>query len=175
MRCACVLPQTMAGTGLLLACSRQSQSIRRNNLPSYVTSLSPLILPFNCLAISGIRSSRVMRRSIVSLSIVATRMACRARAPGGPASSADSGLFPDGGAVGAPSTPVLTFSLVDNSTADAGTVVPLSIDQPTIDPVQTLTLQVNGLLRNFRVRIFDEADRVLESDDRVLDSQSGTS
>ena len=46
-------------------------------------------------------------------------------------------------------------------------------ERVTIEQAGSLTLHTNLPLRNYRVRIFDDADRVLESDDQEIRSSPG--
>jgi hypothetical protein len=65
----------------------------------------------------------------------------------------------------------LRAKLVDGGVLE----VPLDSDrQAELDPAVRLELQANLLLRNPRIRIFDEADRALISDDGLEDSPDGT-
>jgi hypothetical protein len=45
--------------------------------------------------------------------------------------------------------------------------------QPLIEPTSTLELRSTQALHNYRVRVFDEADRALESDDTAEESPTG--
>jgi hypothetical protein len=59
---------------------------------------------------------------------------------------------------------------------DAGTLpIPLSGDdpRPEIPPAHALVLQTNLPLQNYRVRVFDEADRAMASDDEAQASDGG--
>jgi hypothetical protein len=60
--------------------------------------------------------------------------------------------------------------------ADAG-MEPLRIERGSLidlQPTASLLLKSSIPLRNFRVRIFDESDRALASDDQSSDSEAGT-
>ncbi|HYX93182.1 MAG TPA: hypothetical protein VE782_16570 [Myxococcaceae bacterium] len=58
---------------------------------------------------------------------------------------------------------------------DAGSVpIPKSAEAPPeIPPVQALVLETNLALQNYRVRVFDEADRAMVSDDEAEDADGG--
>ncbi len=45
--------------------------------------------------------------------------------------------------------------------------------RPLIDPTSTLELRSTLALRNYRIRLFDEAERAMVSDDTVEESPSG--
>lgn len=74
--------------------------------------------------------------------------------------------------------PELTFTLT-GQVADAGTEVPIpadvNADAPALIPqLQALRVQTNLPLQNYRVRVFDEADRAMVSDDLSNDEPTGT-
>lgn len=46
-------------------------------------------------------------------------------------------------------------------------------EQPSIDPVQKLEIVTNEPLRNERIRILDEADRVMASDEQLEETDAG--
>jgi hypothetical protein len=64
-----------------------------------------------------------------------------------------------------------TPASADAGTTDAGvTLETLELragERPSLPPVQDLTVLVNRGLRNARIRIFDEADRVMASDETL--------
>ena len=70
--------------------------------------------------------------------------------------------------------PPVTFSLAAQL-PDAGVqLVPTGDSEPPlVEPTQALELRTDLGLRNFRVRLFDEADRALVSDDVAEVSESG--
>ncbi|MHB8872313.1 MAG: hypothetical protein ACYC8T_01375 [Myxococcaceae bacterium] len=96
-----------------------------------------------------------------------------------PVPSADAGPPPtDAGAdagFDAGALPIeLTFSL-RAGLADGGNAV-LQLQpgtRPLIDPPIELELVVHPQLKNYRVRVFDEADKIVESDDQADDSRPG--
>ena len=74
----------------------------------------------------------------------------------------------------APAPPDLHISV----TAEAPDGGPMPIgfsgeSQPEIPPVQALVLESNLRLQNYRVRVFDEADRAMVSDDQAEDADGG--
>lgn len=57
-----------------------------------------------------------------------------------------------------------------------GGVVTLELDgpeRPLVDPAQRLLLETNLPVRNYRVRVFDEVDRAMVSDDTATDLPEG--
>ncbi len=90
----------------------------------------------------------------------------------------------DGGTAEAPATspdtpagapPLVTFTLQYEAPADAGlAAIPISPDEkPLIEPTSVLELRSTPGLKNYRVRIFDESERAMVSDDVVEDSAAG--
>ncbi|WP_332468286.1 hypothetical protein [Cystobacter fuscus] len=71
-----------------------------------------------------------------------------------------------------PATFTLRYTL-----ADAGTesipVVGEEEGRPIVEPTSALELRSSQVLRNYRVRLFDEADRALVSDDTAEESSDG--
>jgi hypothetical protein len=70
--------------------------------------------------------------------------------------------------------PAATFTL-QYSLGDAG-MEPIAMtveERPTIEPTSVLELRSSRLLRNYRIRLFDEADRAMISDDSVEESADG--
>ncbi len=80
---------------------------------------------------------------------------------------------PDTPAVGPP--PPVTFTLQYEAPADAGlATIPLNPDEKAlIEPTAVLELRSTPGLKNYRVRLFDEAERAMVSDDVVEDSAAG--
>lgn len=87
--------------------------------------------------------------------------------------------LPDGGVAEAPGAPdagpkpaVLSLQY---QAPDAGiAVIPLGLDEkPLIEPTSVLELRSTVPLRNYRVRLFDEAERAMVSDDVADESDSG--
>ncbi|MBU8894751.1 hypothetical protein DRW03_26780 [Corallococcus sp. H22C18031201] len=80
------------------------------------------------------------------------------------ASVVDAGIAP----------PVAVFSLQYQS-PDAGlATIPLALDEkPLVEPTSVLELRSSVPLRNYRVRLFDESDRAVVSDDRATESETG--
>lgn len=73
-----------------------------------------------------------------------------------------------------PPPPELAVSL-RWSEDDGGTAETLKPAEPSIiEPVQKLEVQASARLRNFRIRVFDESDRALESDDVLSETDAGT-
>ncbi|QSQ26193.1 hypothetical protein JY651_15200 [Pyxidicoccus parkwayensis] len=92
--------------------------------------------------------------------------------PEKPAATSDAGA-PE--AVQAPATPPpARFSLTYQS-PDAGQAeISLAPDeQPLIEPTSEFELRSSVGLRNYRVRLFDEAERAMVSDDDVEESDAG--
>ncbi len=58
---------------------------------------------------------------------------------------------------------------------DGGTVAVdfAGSERPVIDPARGLRVETNLLLRNYRVRVFDEVDRAMVSDDRADEREDG--
>jgi hypothetical protein len=85
-------------------------------------------------------------------------------------SSSDAGLNPPP----EPRKPDLQVT-VTAQTADAGPLaIPFSAEGgPEIPPVEALVLVTNLALQNYRVRVFDEADRTMVSDDEEEDGDGG--
>jgi hypothetical protein len=46
--------------------------------------------------------------------------------------------------------------------------------RPVVDPPVSLELTASAVLRNYRVRTFDEGDRIVPSDDRATEADGGT-
>jgi hypothetical protein len=74
----------------------------------------------------------------------------------------------------APALPELQISITAE-VPDAGLVpIPFSGgEQPEIPPVRTLVVETNLPLQNYRVRVFDEADRAMVSDDEAEHADGG--
>lgn len=92
-----------------------------------------------------------------------------------PAGSADGGgptaeAPPDASTTPPPASFTLRYQL-----GDAGMEpIPLSVEErPTIEPTSVLELRSSLGLRNYRVRVFDEVDRAMVSDDSVEESADG--
>ena len=88
----------------------------------------------------------------------------------------DRSAEPDAGIAETPTAdagaqPLVTFS-VQYQAPDAGmAVLPLAPDeQPLIEPTSTLELRSTPGLRNYRVRLFDESERAMVSDDSAEES-----
>lgn len=89
---------------------------------------------------------------------------------------------PDSGVAEAPQVPAepppLRFSLSYAGVAavadDGLTEVSLAPDEePVIEPTNRLELRTSQPLKNYRVRLFDEADRAMVSDDEVEETDAG--
>lgn len=86
---------------------------------------------------------------------------------------------PDGGALDSrvdAGPPELTFRIV-GQVADAGTELelPAEADAPALVPqLQGLRIESNVPLRNYRIRVFDELDRAMVSDDVAHEDPTGT-
>ncbi|MFY2561936.1 hypothetical protein ACN469_30360 [Corallococcus terminator] len=90
-----------------------------------------------------------------------------------------SGPSPDSGVADAPEAPKqppppTTFAL-RSQVPDAG-LAEISLDpgeKPVIEPTTTLELTASRSLRNYRVRLFDAAERAMVSDDVAEESDTG--
>ncbi|MFP2927671.1 hypothetical protein ACLESO_21240 [Pyxidicoccus sp. 3LG] len=78
-------------------------------------------------------------------------------------------------AVQAPATPPPTKFTLSYQAPDAGLAeISLAPDEkPLIEPTSSLELRSSTGLRNYRVRLFDEAERAMVSDDDVEESDAG--
>lgn len=64
----------------------------------------------------------------------------------------------------------LSYALPDAGTA----VIPTGLNErPLIEPTQALELSATQPLANYRIRLFDEADRALVSDDEAVATPEG--
>jgi hypothetical protein len=77
-------------------------------------------------------------------------------------------------AAAAEPVPPVSFSLVAQL-PDAGLqAIPADVDTPPlVEPAQQLELRADLGLRNYRVRLFDEVDRAMVSDDLAEESDAG--
>lgn len=92
--------------------------------------------------------------------------------PDKPAATADAGTV---AAVQAPTTPPPARFSLSYQAPDAG-LVEISLapdDKPLIEATSALELRSSIGLRNYRVRLFDEAERAMVSDDDVEESDAG--
>jgi hypothetical protein len=89
------------------------------------------------------------------------------------ATADDAGAAP--GAVQVPTTPPPTRFSLSYQAPDAGLAeISLAPDEkPLIEATSVLELRSTNSLRNYRVRLFDEAERAMVSDDDVEESDSG--
>lgn len=92
--------------------------------------------------------------------------------PDKPAATTDAGTAE---AVQAPKTPPPTRFSLSYQAPDAGLAeISLAPDEkPLIEATSVLELRSTHALRNYRVRLFDEAERAMVSDDDVEESESG--
>ncbi len=107
----------------------------------------------------------------LTAALLLAAVGCRERpSPGGP--DAGSPTAPAAAATAAPEELEL---VVHAGLADGGTVeVPIEPgERPTIDPVQRLEVTSNLPLKNYRVRLFDEVDRAMVSNDSANESDAG--
>ena len=99
--------------------------------------------------------------------------ACQERAPTPSAAidAADHGIR----GTQAPPHPSQLEVTVTAEVIDAGSLaIPLSRDgRPEIPPARALLVETNLPLQNYRVRVFDEADRAMVSNDDAEDSDGG--
>jgi hypothetical protein len=98
-------------------------------------------------------------------------LACRERA----GSSVDASSAPPlDAAVAEPPRPALEYRIVATG-PDAGAVeLPAAPgEKPEIPPVDRISLETNVPLQNYRIRVFDEADRAMVSDDEAEDTDAG--
>lgn len=84
----------------------------------------------------------------------------------------------DAGSASDASMPVQVKALeLSLSTSADGGSKPLRLEPAAVldlDPTDVLKVKSNLILRNYRVRIFDEADRALVSNDQVTESEEGS-
>jgi hypothetical protein len=75
----------------------------------------------------------------------------------------------------APKTPPPARLSLSYQAPDAGLaeISLASDDKPLIEATSVLELRSTSVLRNYRVRLFDEADRAMVSDDEVEESETG--
>ncbi len=111
--------------------------------------------------------TRTVWRSVVVLAVLVVMAGCpeRAQSP----AAADAGT-PDAGL--AQREPPKLELVVRYESGDGG-MVPIPFEpggRPFIEPTQRLEVAANQALENYRVRLFDEADRAVISDDEVRDS-----
>ena len=83
--------------------------------------------------------------------------------------------MPDAGPVEAvPGPATFTFQYAaPDAGMEAVALVGEEEGRPLIEPTSTLELRSSLVLRNYRVRLFDEAERALVSDDAAEESASG--
>lgn len=114
---------------------------------------------------------------LLSLSVVGAAALSLAGCPKPSAPTEDAGtaaISPPDAALAqpAPATFTLRYTL-----ADAGTesipVVGEEEGRPIVEPTSALELRSSRALRNYRVRLFDESDRALVSDDTAEESPDG--
>ncbi|ADO72096.1 conserved uncharacterized protein [Stigmatella aurantiaca DW4/3-1] len=96
---------------------------------------------------------------------------CPDKQPTGPLDSGTvTDAVPDAG-----SGPVATSFTLRYQLGDAGLEpIAMTVDErPSIEPTSVLELRSSRPLRNYRIRLFDEADRAMISDDSVEESADG--
>jgi hypothetical protein len=121
--------------------------------------------------------ARLMRRSrssrlaiAVVLGAAALQAGCpdkhQPRADGGTAAPVDAG----------PPAPTELVLSISAEVPDAGTVaIPATQDErPLIQPAQALVVTTNMPVRNYRIRVFDEVDRAMVSDDTAEERPDGS-
>ena len=107
--------------------------------------------------------ARMVWRSAFAVAVVFLLVGC----PKKPEPSA-----PDAGPVDAGPPPPPDFRLEVRYESGDGGMVAIDFDggtRPLIEPTQKLAVDANLGLKNYRVRLFDEADRAVVSDDEVRD------
>ncbi len=88
--------------------------------------------------------------------------------------TAEPGPETDAGAVAEPGPASITLQYVlPDAGMDAIPLVGADEGRPLIEPTSTLELRSTLALRNYRVRLFDEVDRALVSDDAAEESANG--
>jgi len=87
----------------------------------------------------------------------------------------DSGIAPPAAAPDANLPPEATAFTLRYQLNDAGLEpIAMTVDErPSIEPTSVLELRSSRPLRNYRIRLFDEADRAMISDDSVEESADG--
>ncbi|HLL53581.1 MAG TPA: hypothetical protein VK447_08555 [Myxococcaceae bacterium] len=110
--------------------------------------------------------ARTVWRSVVVLAVLVVMTGCpdRAQPPAADAGVPDAGL--------AQVEPPKLELVVRYQSTDGG-MVPIPFEpagRPFIEPTQQLQVGANLGLRNYRIRLFDEADRAVISDDDVQDT-----
>jgi len=112
-------------------------------------------------------------RWTLAAAALALGSACRPVLPSPP----DAGPTLDAGPVdaGPPPPPALAL-IVRAMTGDGGTLeLPLDAAAPSVlDPTSDFEVWANAPLKNYRVRVFDDAERVLPSDDTANDADGQT-
>jgi hypothetical protein len=111
-----------------------------------------------------------MRRSALPALFVCALAACPK-----PISAPDAGAPPvDAGApvdAGPPPPPALAFSVQLTLPDGGGAQLPIEPgSRPLVDPPAAMGIASNLPLRNYRMRVFDDADRVVPSDDQEEDT-----
>jgi hypothetical protein len=114
---------------------------------------------------------RLLRRGLVAFCASLVLVGCPDKQP---AASADSGVAEAPQDVPPPPPPPAAFTLrylVPDSGMES---IPLAVEErPTIESTSVIELRSSLGLRNYRVRLFDEADRAMVSDDSAEESQDG--
>jgi hypothetical protein len=88
--------------------------------------------------------------------------------------TAEPGAETDAGAVAEPGPASFTLQYVlPDAGMDAIPLVGPDEGRPLIEPTSTLELRSTLALRNYRVRLFDEVDRAMVSDDAAEESANG--
>ena len=106
----------------------------------------------------------------VALAAAALQTGCPDKQP--PQADAGATAVVDAG----PPAPTELVLSITAEIPDAGTVaIPTAQDErPLIEPAQALVVTTNMPVRNYRIRVFDEADRAMVSDDTAEERPDGT-
>jgi len=114
---------------------------------------------------------RFPSRGLVALSTLLVLAGCPDKPPAG---SADAGVPEAAQDTPQAPPPPAAFS-IRYLIADSGMEsIPLAVEErPTIEPTSVVELHSSLGLRNYRVRLFDEADRAMVSDDTAEESPTG--
>lgn len=117
---------------------------------------------------------RLLRRGLLAICASTLLAGCPSKQPAGPA---DGGVVeapaPDAGA-GTPATPPASF-VVQYQRGDGG-MEPIALaadERPTIESTSVLEIRSSIGLRNYRIRLFDEAERAMVSDDTAEETPNG--
>jgi len=114
---------------------------------------------------------RLLRRSLVALCLSTLLAGCPDKQPTAPTDGGVAEAPQDAGpAVPPPAAFTVRYQLNDGGME----AMPLAVDErPTIEPTSTLELRSSIGLRNYRIRLFDEVERAMVSDDSAEETPTG--